>query len=87
MPAYSVKKIDHRSQADARHLRDASHGDAVEVVHNGNLRGDLIAVEALWEDAGRFCSEHPMTVLAFLDGKTVEDALGFGGQRSFYPHK
>jgi hypothetical protein len=45
IPSQTVKDIDEAPYSDARHLAYPPHGDAVEVVHDGNLRGNIVPVK------------------------------------------
>src|SRR5208337_4309624 len=76
VPAQSVEDIDEASYVDARHLAYPPHGDAVEVVHDGDLRGDVVPVEASGKDRG-LCGELLLALRALFVVEAVEDILWF----------
>ena len=74
----AVKDIDQTSYVDGGHLADSPHGDAVEVVHDGDLCGDLVAIEAFlilmyFVDLGHYDYLHDR-----LNASSVEHILPLG---------
>jgi len=69
----AVKDIDERAQGDARHLRHPAHGYAVDIMHDGDLCGDFVAVKALRQHRRRLCPPLFPTVLAYLVVEAVEE--------------
>lgn len=78
-----MKDVDQTAQVDAGHLTDSPHGDTVEVVHDGELRGYMVTVEASGKDR-RLRLELPVTVRAYRVVEAVKDLLRFPGSIVYY---
>ena len=73
-----MEDIDQASQVDAGHLRNPPHGDAVDVVHDGDLGGNLVPIETPGQDRG-LGGELLPALRALLVMKAIKDLLWFPG--------